>query len=176
MQKGELGNKQDKAEVCSAASLWMDKKPSGIICHPQANDIARMKALDHNKWTTACLLIRLFWFWHWNQQVPRSCRRSHPLSYSKAACVPVMNCTAVKAVLNFLRCFCCFWRRQDRLLSADVDLKSILQSTAVFRYRVSLWASWNCKRSWGNFQKLWGWGWSLETRRQAAGISPCLSG
>lgn len=80
MQEGELGNKQDKTAVCNAESLRTGKEPSGMTCHPQANHILRLKTLDQNKWTTASLLIRLFWSWHWNEQVPRSRRHSHPLT------------------------------------------------------------------------------------------------
>lgn len=80
MQEGELGNKQDKTAVCNAESLRTGKEPSGMTCHPQANHIVRLKTLDQNKWTTARLLIRLFWSWHWNEQVPRSRRHSHPLT------------------------------------------------------------------------------------------------
>lgn len=66
VQEGELGgglwNKQDKVVIYNIRRLRLNKELSSITCHPQANQIARLKTFDQNKWTTSCLLISLFWF------------------------------------------------------------------------------------------------------------------
>lgn len=72
-----LWNKQDKVVIYNISKLRLNKERSSLNCHPQENQIAWLKTLDWNKWTTSCLLISLFWFWQWNQQVPRSHRHSH---------------------------------------------------------------------------------------------------
>jgi len=81
VQEGGLGgglwNKQDKVVMHNIRRLRLNKELSSITCHPWANQIAQLKTLYQNKCTTSCLLINIFWFWHWNQQVPRSCRHSH---------------------------------------------------------------------------------------------------
>lgn len=66
VNEGELGgglwNEQDKVVIYNIRRLRLNKELSSITCHPQANQIARLKAFDQNKWTTSCLLISLFRF------------------------------------------------------------------------------------------------------------------
>lgn len=66
VQEGELGgglwNKQDKVVIYNTRRPRLNRELSSITCHPQANQTARLKTLDQNKWTTSCLLISFFGF------------------------------------------------------------------------------------------------------------------
>lgn len=149
VQEGELGgglwNKQDKVVIYNTRGPRLNSELSSITCHPQANQTARLKTLDRNKWTTSCLLISFFGFWHWNQQVPRSRRHSHTHLVTPRLYVFQWLSTPQRAwgVRTEIRaelpwCFCCLLRRRGQLLFADVDLKPRLQSAVVFRILLSM--------------------------------------
>lgn len=185
VQEGELGgglwNKQDKGVIYDVIRLRLNKELSSITCHPQANKTAQLKTLDQNKSTTSCLLISLFRFWLWNQQVPRSHRHSHthlvtPRLYMFKWCTKLQWAwdmrTEIRAETS--PCFCRLLSRQGQLFFSDLDLKPRLQSIAVFRVLLSM----NHKRcrEVGKHPKVWGWGSPPQTHRQVSGIFQHLRG
>lgn len=165
VQEGELGgglwNKQDKGVLYNIRRLRLNKELSGISCHPQANQMAQLKTLDQNKRTTSCLLISLFRFWLWNQQVPRSHRHSHthlvtPRLYMFKWCAVLQWAWDMRTEITAetSQYFCCLLSRQGQLLFSDLDLEPCLQSIA----GLGFYSPWITKGvgSWGSIQRFGG--------------------